>query len=97
MPLLNVLELSKSMYTVEYLEECQTDLDRVGPVIADRVLRCVETTILRDPVKAGISLAGSVPGGRYVAVFSTHIIYTVDEVNKRVTVIGIRPEGAGVA
>lgn len=83
------------MYTAEYHEDCINDLEHLGPVTADRVLKSVEERILRNPIGAGLSLSGGLPNGRFVPVASTHVIFTVDTANKTVKILGIRPEGVG--
>lgn len=85
------------MYTVEYHSNCKDDLERLGPVVADRLLKSIEQKIMNDAKHAGVSLAGGVPNGRMVSVLSTHIIFQVDEKKKKVLVLGVRPEGTGVA
>jgi mRNA interferase RelE/StbE len=71
-------------WTVIYHRDFESDLKRVGPAVARRIMRAIDTKLTRDPLRFGSPLSGNPADFRKLRMGDYRIVYQV--VEEKVTV-----------
>lgn len=78
-------------WAIFYHHAVEDDLESVGPAAARRILKAIEEKLLREPLRFGIPLSGSLSGFRKLRVGDFRVVYQVIEKKVRVYVLAVGP------
>lgn len=79
-------------WTAVYHSEVFNDLQALGKIDAARVMRVIESSLLSNPLKVGISAEPALKGCRLFKIDEFHILYQLDVNHVQVCVLAIRQE-----
>ena len=78
-------------WTILYHHEVEDDLESIGPSAARRIVKAIDSTLTRAPMKFGAPLSGNLTNFRKLRVGDHRVVYQVREKTVVVYVLAVGP------
>lgn len=79
------------IWTVIYHHDIEEDLLSLGPAMARRIVRAIESKLTRSPLDLGTPLSGNLADFRKLRVGNCRVVYRVFEKRVEVYVLAVGP------
>lgn len=78
-------------WTVIYHQDIEDDLESVGPSAARRIMRAIDTKMIKAPSQFGAPLSGNLSGFRKLRIGDYRVVYQVVDAKVTVLVLAVGP------
>lgn len=79
------------IWTIIYHQDVEEDMLSLGPAMARRVVKAIDTKLTRSPLEFGAPLSGNLAGFRKLRVGDCRVVYLVVERRVVVYVLAVGP------